>query len=205
MATPVSPTDTSEATSLTEAQLAKWREFFKKGFAPWDSGRPASQLVAMVASPSAGGQSGPSVVEALLGAPVQRAVELGCGTGTTTRWLASNVNGVTVGVDLVPEVVEEATAAAAAQGSTQSATFVLADILSSDLPAELTDSPFDLVFDCQCFHCTYVTHTTDHRCRFCAHNLSFTRSLSQNAQWCLAKVVQCARVSHHDVLQQRRT
>ena len=124
--------------SRRDRQVEKWERFFEQGFAPWDSGAPASQLVSLMDS-----------LSQQHGHVVNRAVELGCGTGATTRWLATRVD-VAVGVDIVPAAIMQARKAAMATGST--ATFVEADIL--DLPEELTGNPFDFVFDCQCFHCT---------------------------------------------------
>lgn len=98
---------------------------------------------------SAGTTTAPAVVH---GRPIRRTVELGCGTGASTRWLAS-VPGVVeaVGVDLVPGTIDAATATAQAEAS--SAKFVAADVF--DLPTWLTaDARFDLLVDCQCFHCT---------------------------------------------------
>lgn len=124
--------------SHRDRQLEKWERFFEQGFAPWDSGAPASQLVSLMDS-----------LALQRGHVVKRAVELGCGTGATTRWLATRLD-VAVGVDIVPAAIAQAREAATATRST--ATFVVADIL--DLPVDLTANPFDFVFDCQCFHCT---------------------------------------------------
>jgi SAM-dependent methyltransferase len=155
----------------TAAQLAKWTDFFAVGFMPWDTQRPASQLVAFLAHSERGRAGGdhdhedsPAASPATPAAarasasdtrsrdhPIRRVVELGCGMGASTHWLSTKVD-VAVGVDLVHGTIDAARAAAAASGSR--ATFVCGDIFALPIE-ELPPASFDLVFDCQCFHCTY--------------------------------------------------
>lgn len=116
-------------------QNKKWCDFHAADFSPWDSGRPCTQLVSLLEAPPT---------------PIHRAIELGCGSGASVHWLATQID-VAIGVDLVRAAVDAANAHSTHTGST--ATFVCADVF--DLPSHLLQEPFDLVFDCQCFHCTY--------------------------------------------------
>lgn len=87
---------------------------------------------------------------------VRRALDVGCGTGTHTLWLAAQ--GVeTVGVDIAPRAVEMAKEKA----GNVTAQFYVADLAA----APLDDQPFDFAFDRGCFHTinaerreTYVNH-----------------------------------------------
>ena len=188
--------------ATVEEYTAKWNDFFGRGFAPWDTREPASQLVSFVEGSEAFAALRADCEAA--GSPV-RACELGCASGAATRYLA-NEGCEALGIDLVPGVVElarravadeaAAAAAAASAGGTDSPAavttagtgryaplFVQADVFQ--LPAGfsyaqtaaaqgLGSSPsaagggsaaaadgagrgeFDLVFDCQCFHCLRV-------------------------------------------------
>ena len=81
-------------------------------------------------------------VGGLLGlAPGQDLLEVGCGTGRLTAWLAQAVNpGRVTAVDFAPGMI----AAASAKGI--DATFLCADVCVDDLG----DKCFDVAF---CFHC----------------------------------------------------
>ncbi|MBS3822174.1 MAG: methyltransferase domain-containing protein [Planctomycetes bacterium] len=73
--------------------------------------------------------------------PGKTLLELGCGTGKTTAWLAEQVApGRVTAVDFAPGMI------AAAQAKGIDATFRCADICCDDLG----DAAFDVVF---CFHC----------------------------------------------------
>ncbi|MFC4638974.1 class I SAM-dependent methyltransferase [Deinococcus hohokamensis] len=76
------------------------------------------------------------------------ALDLGCGLGRNTRWLAAQGYQV-VGVDLSPYAVEEARRRSAA-----GVTYAEVDVLRQPLPG----GPFDLVYDSGCFH-----HLPPHR------------------------------------------
>ncbi len=68
-------------------------------------------------------------------------LEVGCGTGRLTRWLAQKVApGKVVGVDFAPRMLQ------VAENKGISAEFRLADVCNDDLG----DRRFDLAF---CFHC----------------------------------------------------
>ena len=107
-----------------------WNDHYRDGNLPWDTGRPSSELQ-----------------RACRRYAIQpcRALELGCGTGTNSVWLAQQGFEVT-GIDLAPLAVERAEWRASDAGV--DAQFVVADILDSpDL-----DGPFAFFFDRGCYH-----------------------------------------------------
>ena len=162
---------------------AKWNDFFSSGFAPWDTRKPASQLVDFVE------HSGFFVAlqaECAAASTPVRSCELGCASGASTRYLAAQ-GCQAVGVDIVPGVVELARrisseeAASGAVARSLAPVFVQADVFQlpngfsfdyasasvsgdpldkegSTHVAQVTNGPgrFDFVFDCQCFHCLRV-------------------------------------------------
>ena len=67
-----------------------FRAAYLVGFKPWDSGVPPPQLVAVVEGPGA--------------LPPQKALDLGCGTGTNSIYMARHGWDVT-GIDFVPRAV----------------------------------------------------------------------------------------------------
>ena len=89
-----------------EEYTAKWNSFAEQGFAPWDSGAPTSQLVELVAT----SPHWRALRDAAQPRPL-RCVDIGCGSGASTRWLASQGTEA-LGVDLVPGLVEKARGAA---------------------------------------------------------------------------------------------
>jgi methyl halide transferase len=107
-----------------------WDEHYATSETPWDTGEPAPTLVELLE------------VGRL---PLGRALDIGCGTGTNARYLASQGYDV-VGVDVSGLAIERAvTAADPAGGSVELRKL---DFLVNDPPA----GPFDLVFDRGCFH-----------------------------------------------------
>ena len=98
---------------------------------PWDSGLRSRELARVLDS----GLVSPG-----------RAVELGCGTGTNSVYLAQRGFEVTA-LDCSPLALERAKQRAAQAGV--SVDFVLADLCQFEkvLP------PFDFVFDRGCYHC----------------------------------------------------
>src|SRR5438045_6610553 len=72
---------------------------YRLGFTPWDSGVPPPELI--------------EVIEGARRLPAGRALDIGCGTGTTTVYMASKGWQVT-GVDFVPRAIRAAGAKAAA-------------------------------------------------------------------------------------------
>lgn len=91
--------------------------------------------------------------EGLLGAERdgdgRRALDVGCGLGRNSRWLAAQGFTVT-GVDIAPYAVAEATRRSA--GLT--AEYLVLDFVREQVPG----APFDLVYDSGCFH-----HLAPHR------------------------------------------
>jgi len=107
-----------------------WNDRYREGDLPWDTGRPSSELQRVLSR---------NTIRPC------RALELGCGTGTNTVWLAQQGFEAT-GVDVAPLALERAEKRAHAAGV--NVHFVLADVL--DLP-DLGES-FAFFFDRGCYH-----------------------------------------------------
>jgi SAM-dependent methyltransferase len=107
-----------------------WNDRYRDGNLPWDTGRPSSELQRTLT---------------LHGIAPCRAIEIGCGTGTNSVWLAQQGFEVT-GFDLAPLAVERAEQRARAAGV--QARFLAADVL--DLP-DLAGA-FAFFFDRGCYH-----------------------------------------------------
>jgi len=107
-----------------------WNERYREGNLPWDTGRPSSELQHVLSRHAI---------------PPCRALDIGCGTGTNSVWLAQQGFDVT-GVDLAPLAVERAEQRAHVAGV--QARFVVADVL------QLPDlgEPFGFFFDRGCYH-----------------------------------------------------
>jgi SAM-dependent methyltransferase len=105
-----------------------WNARYVAGDLPWDTGEPDANLVDLVRR----GVITPG-----------RALEVGCGTGTNSIWLAREGFDV-LGLDLSPVAVERARSKA--EGA--SARFEVSDFLEGTLPA----GPFHFVLDRGCFH-----------------------------------------------------
>ena len=105
-----------------------WNERYATGEKPWDTGEPGRELVELVEAGRL---------------PKGRALEVGCGTGTNARYLASRGWDV-LGVDIADVAIEQAEAKGTSQGSVELRQL---DFLKEDL-----EGPFDLVFDRGCFH-----------------------------------------------------
>lgn len=87
----------------------------------------------------------PSLVEAVRGrAAPARALDVGCGAGVFSAWLAQQGFEVT-GIDLFPEAIAMSQARAAQAG-------VRVDFVCTDLFAYVAARPYDLVFDSGCLH-----------------------------------------------------
>lgn len=97
---------------------------------PWDSGHPPEELVRLVES----GELAPG-----------RAIDLGCGTGTSVIYLAQHGFDVT-GVDIAPRAIAKAKRKAQAAGV--AVTLRVGDVC--DLRG--IEGPFDLAIDNGCFH-----------------------------------------------------
>jgi len=107
-----------------------WNDRYRDGSLPWDTGRPSSELERVLTR---------NTIEPC------RVLELGCGTGTNSAWLANQGFEVT-GVDLAPLAVERANERA--RGAGVKVRFVVGDVL--DLPD--LGGPFGLFFDRGCYH-----------------------------------------------------
>jgi cyclopropane fatty-acyl-phospholipid synthase-like methyltransferase len=128
-----------------------YRAMYLLGFTPWDRESANPRLAKAVTGDSA--------------LHPGRALELGCGTGTNSIYLAGLGWDVTA-VDLVPEAIAKARAKAAAAG--RSPRFVRTDVTC--LPGAGLDGPYDLLLDVGCFHAVPI-----------ARREAYVRSVSQVA------------------------
>ena len=110
-----------------------YRTAYRIGFTPWDRGVPAPELVSLIE-----GSSAP---------PPGRALDIGCGTGVNSIYLAQHGWQVT-GVDMVPAALATARERAAAAGAMP--TFVEGD--ATRLETLGLESGFTLLVDVGCFH-----------------------------------------------------
>jgi SAM-dependent methyltransferase len=111
---------------------------YRRGQTPWDSGISPPELVATVTGDGA--------------LPPGRALDLGCGTGTNTLYLA-RLGWDVVGVDFAGPAVERARAKAAAAGSLAGSTrFVRGDVTHLEALNLGPEASFSLVFDLGCLH-----------------------------------------------------
>ncbi|TWT31349.1 class I SAM-dependent methyltransferase [Blastopirellula retiformator] len=107
-----------------------WNDRYRDNNLPWDTGLPSTELQA--------------AIQRYRLAPC-RALDIGCGTGSNTLWLAEQGFTAT-GFDLAPLAIERAEQRAHDAGS--SATFAVVDIVT----APLAGGPFDFFFDRGCYH-----------------------------------------------------
>lgn len=119
----------------------RWDQRYTEGDLPWDSGVPDVHL--------------PGVIEEH-GIEPGKALEVGCGTGTNSIWLARQGFDVT-GLDLSTVAIERAEAKAGEAGV--SCRFVVADFLVDPIPGV----PYGFVYDRGCLH--VFDHSRD-RARF---------------------------------------
>ncbi|MBP8975015.1 MAG: class I SAM-dependent methyltransferase [Anaerolineae bacterium] len=112
-----------------------WR--YLRGDTPWDSGVVPPEIVAWIAAAQGDGR--------LPG----RALDLGCGTGTTSLYLAGRGWDV-VGVDFAPNAIWRARRKAQRAGPGLRATFLSTDVSRPDFLGDA--DPFDLLIDVGCMH-----------------------------------------------------
>ena len=108
----------------------RYRERYKSGDTPWDAGQPDFNLIETVTKNPI---------------PSCKVLEVGCGTGDNSIWLAQNRFQVT-GTDVSDIAVEKARAKASKASVT--CDFILVDFLET----KIEGLPFGFVFDRGCFH-----------------------------------------------------
>jgi SAM-dependent methyltransferase len=107
-----------------------YRERYKAGDTPWDVGRPDFNLIEVVTNKPI---------------PSCKVLDIGCGTGDNSIWLAQNrfeVTGVDTSATALEKAKEKASKANVACG------FIFVDFLKS----KIEGAPFGFVFDRGCFH-----------------------------------------------------
>lgn len=118
----------------------RWRFIWRywRGDVPWDSGIVPPEITAWIAA---------------YAGPPGRALDLGCGTGTTSVYLAAQGWEV-VGVDFAPNAIAQARRRARREarqsGRQLRVTFLSADVSRPDLLRGA--APFDLLIDIGCLH-----------------------------------------------------
>jgi SAM-dependent methyltransferase len=112
-----------------------WR--YLRGDAPWNSGIVPPEIVTWIETAEASG------------AAPGRALDLGCGTGATSIYLAAHGWDV-AGVDFAPNAIRRARRAARQQSLPGTTHFVSADVSRPDLLDHA--AVFDLVVDVGCLH-----------------------------------------------------
>jgi SAM-dependent methyltransferase len=113
-----------------ESRLEQFVERYASGMIPWDDDLPPPELMALVEDRAVG-----------------RALDLGCGYGRSTVYLAQHGWEVD-GVDFVPQAVQEARERATEAGvanRTRFHTFSVADL-------SFLDGAYDLALDIGCMH-----------------------------------------------------
>lgn len=117
-----------------------WNERYRDGDLPWDTGRPSSELQRIINEHKI--------------APC-RTLDIGCGTGTNSVWLAEQGFDVT-GIDFAPLAIERARQRA--HESKVQAQFLAADVLQfPDL-----GKPFNFFFDRGCYHAVRRSGTKEY-------------------------------------------
>jgi len=135
--------------------VEKWSRLWgddKTPLPPWDSACPASALVTTLSTLRLGGagdlaplvnQEAQAALQAVVTQEKVRAVELGCGSGEASVFMAKCGLDVTA-VDLIPAALERARQAASREGV--EVNWVCGDAFEFTAPA------FDFMFDLQCWH-----------------------------------------------------
>jgi SAM-dependent methyltransferase len=110
-----------------------YRALYRLGWRVWERSTPAADLLALV--------------EGACALPPDRALDLGCGSGTDSVYLAAHGWEVT-GIDIVPQALELARQRAATAGVR--ARFIQADV--TRLEDAGVHGPYTLVLDFGCLH-----------------------------------------------------
>eukprot|EP00698_Gefionella_okellyi_P005231 TRINITY_DN14770_c0_g1_i1.p1 TRINITY_DN14770_c0_g1~~TRINITY_DN14770_c0_g1_i1.p1 ORF type:complete len:231 (-),score=22.92 TRINITY_DN14770_c0_g1_i1:366-995(-) len=121
----------------TSEWVSKWQDYYDRQFTPWETNQASSHLRGALN---------------LLPAPPARCIEMGCGTGSSSIFLAKSGYNV-VAIDLIEAPINTAKARAISAGVDDTmCQFIQADALN--LPTDGPFSqPFDFLFDSSCFHC----------------------------------------------------
>ena len=108
----------------------RFKQRYESGFTPWDIGKPDFNLIETVTT-----------------IPIKpcKALDIGCGTGDNSIWLAQNGFQVR-GVDFSEVAIEKA-AEKASRGNAK-CTFLVIDFLTN----KISGRPFGFAFDRGCFH-----------------------------------------------------
>jgi SAM-dependent methyltransferase len=122
----------------------RFQKRYASGNTPWDIGKPDINLIETVTA----GPIGPG-----------KALDIGCGTGDNSIWLAQQTFQVT-GIDISETAIEKAREKAARAKVT--CTFMVMDFLTNNIAG----APFGLVFDRGCFH---TVGSDEERQRFAEH------------------------------------
>jgi len=109
---------------------AHWEARYVEGDLPWDTGRPDRNLIEAIAAHNV--------------SPC-RALEIGCGSGTNSLWMADAGFDVTA-FDISSVAIEHGREKAAAVE--RSVTFLVGDALTADIDG----AAYDFAFDRGCFH-----------------------------------------------------
>ncbi|MEU6714627.1 class I SAM-dependent methyltransferase [Nonomuraea sp. NPDC046802] len=117
-------------TKSSKLVAATYNTAYKLGLAPWDNGPPMDELIETLKEFTPG-----------------RAIDLGCGTGRDSVYMAQQGWRVT-GVDLSPEAIKKARKRAEASGV--EVDFVQYDLLN--LPSGGIEGGFDFLLDFGCSH-----------------------------------------------------
>jgi SAM-dependent methyltransferase len=112
-------------------QPPEWEEHYRTGNTPWDTLRPSVEMIRIIST------------ERIVPCA---AIELGCGTGSNTLWLAAQGFEVT-GVDCAALALDQARRRSDTAGVT--IRWVQADVLGT---ADL-GGPYCFLFDRGCYHC----------------------------------------------------
>ena len=108
----------------------RFKERYKSGDTPWDIGQPDFNLIEVVTTKQI---------------PICKVLDVGCGTGDNSIWLARNDFQV-IGTDTSDIALEKAKEKASQAGVV--CDFVLVDFLKN----KIEGAPFGFVFDRGCFH-----------------------------------------------------
>ncbi len=109
---------------------ASWDKRYIEGELPWDSGKPDAHLAAVIAAH---------------GIKPGKALEIGCGTGTNSIWLAQHGFAVT-GMDISQTAIAKAREKASVAGV--NCRLLVGDFMVDRVPGV----PFDFAYDRGCLH-----------------------------------------------------